>query len=170
MIYSVNKKNILYFPYQRIKKIKHMILDNTLKTKIKVILSSNPADKTNVSERTKEAKQLLKQLEKDLKMESLSFEHPVFKEGIKDNEKFDIFDIANMTVYEIKLSGKNIGHEFYKDVFKVLAYNKNETKKIKKFVFVSEEAPLNLFKGKHLISDIKSLTKEFGLEIDFLDF
>jgi hypothetical protein len=141
-------------------------LDNQIMVKIKDILSKNFIDKANVSDRTKEAQQLLKQLEKDLSINTLSFEEPV--KGA-DNEKFDIFDAEAQTVYEIKLSGKNIGHEYYKDLFKVLVHNKSATLKIKRFVFVTEKNALIKFRSKKLLSQIELLLKpEF--ELDFIEF
>lgn len=36
------------------------------------------------------------------------------------NEKIDVIDFSTATAYEMKVSGKNPQHEFYKDIFKVL--------------------------------------------------
>jgi hypothetical protein len=55
-----------------------------------------------------------------------------------NNEKIDIVDFKNQTAYELKVSGKNPHHEFYKDLVKVLTYNLNKEKKLKKFIFITE--------------------------------
>lgn len=64
------------------------------------------------------------------------------------NEKIDVIDFSTSTAYEIKVSGKNAGHEFYKDIFKVLVYNQNHDKKLEQLVFITEkEGVTRLSKG-----------------------
>ena len=41
------------------------------------------------------------------------------------NERFDLVDVLDRTVYELKVSGNNPHHEFYKDIFKVVIHNRN---------------------------------------------
>ncbi len=68
------------------------------------------------------------------------------KEGL--NEKIDVIDFSTYTAYEMKVSGKNAGHELYKDIFKVLVYNQNHDKKLERFVFITEkEGVARLSKG-----------------------
>ena len=55
-------------------------------------------------------------------------------------EKIDLVDFQEKTAYELKVSGKNSGHEFYKDLFKVLVYNQNRTIKLEKLVFITESS------------------------------
>ncbi len=55
------------------------------------------------------------------------------------NEKIDIIDFSTATAYEMKASGKNADHEFYKDVFKVLIYNQHHDKKLERLVFITEK-------------------------------
>jgi len=55
------------------------------------------------------------------KMEGIHREYVVA--GI--NERFDLVDTVERTVYELKTSSKNPHHEFYKDVFKVWVHNRN---------------------------------------------
>lgn len=53
-------------------------------------------------------------------------------------ERIDVVDFSNATAYEMKVSGKNAPHEFYRDVFKIWAYNRTQRPKLKRFVFISE--------------------------------
>jgi len=55
------------------------------------------------------------------------------------NEKIDVVNFSNATAYEMKTSGKNAGHEFYKDIFKVLIYNQHHDKKLERLVFITEK-------------------------------
>lgn len=53
-------------------------------------------------------------------------------------EKIDVVDFSTDTAYEMKASGKNAGHEFYKDIFKVIVYNRNHDRKLRRLVFLTE--------------------------------
>lgn len=55
------------------------------------------------------------------KMEGICHEYPV--SGIK--ERFDLVDLQERTVYELKTSANNPHHEFYKDIFKVWVHNRS---------------------------------------------
>jgi len=58
------------------------------------------------------------------------------------NERIDLVDVEGNVAYELKVSGKNPDHEFYKDIFKVMVYNRrrqSQDPKIKKLVFITEE-------------------------------
>lgn len=64
------------------------------------------------------------------------------------NEKIDVIDFSTATAFEMKVSGKNAGHEFYKDIFKVLIYNQHHNKKLEQLVFITEkEGVAGLSKG-----------------------
>lgn len=54
-------------------------------------------------------------------------------------EKIDIIDFSTATAYEMKVSGKNPHHEFYKDIFKVIVYNQHHDKKLERLVFLTEK-------------------------------
>ena len=43
-------------------------------------------------------------------------------------ERIDLIDHMTATAYEMKVSGKNPTHEFFKDVFKILEHNRDEEK------------------------------------------
>ncbi len=55
-------------------------------------------------------------------------------------EKIDIIDTSENVAYELKVSGNNTHHEFYKELVKVLTYNGYNSNKnrLKKLVIISE--------------------------------
>ena len=78
---------------------------------------------------------------------------------IADNlkERIDVIDLSECTAYELKVSGKNPHHEFYKDIFKVIVYNQNHSNKINQFVFLTEKEgadKLNKGMGKEVMQSI----------------
>jgi len=58
------------------------------------------------------------------------------REGL--NEKIDLVDHSANMAYEMKVSGKNPHHEFYRDIFKVIVYNQHHAKKLRGLVFITE--------------------------------
>lgn len=48
-------------------------------------------------------------------------------------------DTAERIAYEFKVSGKNATGEFYKDVVKVLVWNRRRRNAIRKLIFITEE-------------------------------
>jgi hypothetical protein len=54
------------------------------------------------------------------------------------DQKIDIVDLESSCAYEFRVSGKGAHSEFYKDIVKVLLWNQRRTKKLKKFVFITE--------------------------------
>ena len=83
-----------------------------------------------------------------------------------NNEKFDLVDFSNLTAYELKVSGKNPHHEFYKDLLKVLTYNCNHSDKIIRLVFISEEDGIKKLEKRidprlqKLFADVHNITFE----------
>jgi len=73
------------------------------------------------------------------------------------NEKIDLVDFKEKTAYELKYSGKNISHEFYKDLLKIMIYNKSidPDNIIQKFIFISEEVKILAFEKKPFLIEIK---------------
>jgi hypothetical protein len=55
-------------------------------------------------------------------------------------ERIDLIDYRTATAYEMKVSGKNPTHEFFKDVFKVLEHNLSGGGRIKRLVFLTDGA------------------------------
>lgn len=71
------------------------------------------------------------------KMEGIRHEYPVAGAG----QRFDLVDTVERTVYELKSSANNPGHEFFKDIFKVWVHNRNAPNDVfKKFIFLLPEA------------------------------
>ena len=83
------------------------------------------------------------------------------------NEKIDIVDFSTDTAYEMKASGKNADHEFYKDIFKVIVYNRNHDSKLKRLVFITERngiSRLNRGLGKAVVESAMEYNIEIQLE------
>ena len=76
----------------------------------------------------------------------------------ENNEKIDVIDLSTKTAYEVKVSGKNTHHEFYKDMAKVLTYNEYTEVKISKLIFLSESEGISSLE-KRLDSRFVSLMK-----------
>jgi len=55
------------------------------------------------------------------------------------DQKIDAMDTTEHIAYEFKVSGKNATGEFYKDVVKVLVWNRRRRNAIRKLVFITEE-------------------------------
>jgi len=65
------------------------------------------------------------------------------------NEKIDLVDLEEKTAYELKVSGKNCHHEFYKDLIKVITYNLYHSgNKLEKLIFISEEFGIEKLDGR----------------------
>jgi hypothetical protein len=81
------------------------------------------------------------------------------------NERIDVVDLSTATAYEMKVSGKNPHHEFYKDIFKVIVYNQHHDEKLGRVVFITEKDGadrLNKGLGKAVQAVIES-----GAQYDF---
>lgn len=109
---------------------------------------------TDESTGDKQATAVTKAWQKSVASKNIKCEVRV-KENL--NEKIDIIDFSTATAYEMKVSGKNAGHEFYKDIFKVLIYNQRHDKKLQRLVFITEKkgvAGLNKGLGKAVLESI----------------
>ena len=71
----------------------------------------------------------------------------------------DLVDIEGEVAYELKVSGNNVHHEFYKDVFKILFANSKQ-QRFKKFIFITSKVLPTL------ADFTKSVSKEFDLEVE----
>lgn len=82
------------------------------------------------------------------------------------NEKIDVIDFSTATAYELKASGKNAGHEFYKDIFKILVYNQHHDRKLERLVFITEKkgiARLSKGLGKAVLESVASYNIDITL-------
>ena len=80
------------------------------------------------------------------------------------NEKIDVVDLSTNTAYEMKASGKNAGHEFFKDIFKVIVYNRNHDRKLKRLVFLTERNGISRL-DKGLGRAVIESAMEYNIEI-----
>lgn len=79
-------------------------------------------------------------------------------------ERIDVVDRLEGVAYELKVSGKNPHHEFYRDVFKVVAYNELGGGNIQLFVFLTEaSAAKRLSAG--LAAFVTSCGNRLGFEV-----
>jgi len=64
------------------------------------------------------------------------------------------------------VSGKNADHEFYKDIFKVLAYNRGHLgEELRRLVFITEDDGADSLK-RGLAKAVADLIIEFGLDVE----
>jgi len=104
---------------------------------LKEIHAKHRLSEGDVSAHTKSAQIITKEWQASVCNESILSEVPVSPENA---EKIDLVDITNHVAFELKVSGNNTHHEFYKDLIKVLTYNEyqNNNNKLIKLVFISE--------------------------------
>jgi len=95
-------------------------------------------EKATVSQHTKSAQLVTKEWQKKVCHGPIEAEVRVSE---NNNEKIDVVDHETLTAYELKVSGKNPHHEFYKDIMKVLTFNEYQTpeNRLMKFVFITEK-------------------------------
>jgi hypothetical protein len=55
------------------------------------------------------------------------------------DQRIDVVDQECGCAYEFKVSGKNASAEFYKDIVKVIIWNRKHKKKLGSLVFITEE-------------------------------
>ena len=83
-------------------------------------------------------------------------------------ERIDVVSRNTMTAYELKVSGKNLKHEVYKDIMKVIIYNLNYTKDpIKFFVFISEARAIDSLKRNFSKKLLESIFHNYSFHITF---
>ncbi|QQS34734.1 MAG: hypothetical protein IPM56_10720 [Ignavibacteriales bacterium] len=91
-----------------------------------------------ISEHTRNAQKITKEWRTacyNLDPSRILFEESVHPEF---NERIDIIDREEMTAYELKVSGNNASNEFYKDIVKIIVWNKlKPSNKIKKLIFIT---------------------------------
>jgi hypothetical protein len=123
----------------------------------------------NVSDFTKSAQKITKDWQNFFKNElGIEVEVPIVKNS---KSKIDLIDCRSKPIiaYELKVSGNNPHHEFYKDVFKVMAFNKycEESMRIDKLIFVTESNGEKRLKSSDLGKEIlKSGNFDFSIEIE----
>ncbi len=119
----------------------------------------------SVSTHTKSAQKITKEWQRAIKSDEINVEVKVSPEN---NEKIDVIDIRTSTAYELKVSGKNTHHEFYKDLAKVITYNEYQDNKLKKLVFISEASGIESLKSRLDSRFIALIRRLHGLELNFI--
>jgi len=86
----------------------------------------------------------------------------------KANEMIDLIDSGERIAYELKMSGKNPHHEYYKDLCKVINYNiLNPDSPVKTFVFINEKSGVNEMIVRLSPEFIKEVSIKHLIEIKF---
>lgn len=118
----------------------------------------------DVSAHTKSAQRITKEWQAAVGSDQVGTEVPV---SPKNSEKIDVVCFLNRTAYELKVSGKNTHHEFFKDIFKVITYNEYNSAKLHRLVFVSEQQGIRAIERRldpRLVSRITD-AHELALEL-----
>lgn len=121
----------------------------------------------DVSAHTKSAQTITKEWQAAVCNESVVSEVRVSK---ANNERIDVVDLDTKTAYELKVSGKNTHHEFYKDLVKVLTYNEYQApaQRLTKLVFISEEAGIRSLQARLDVLFLKMLKSKHSLHIELV--
>jgi len=109
----------------------------------------------------RQATKVTKAWQQDVASNDIQCEVPI-KEGLK--EKIDLIDHSVNMAYEMKVSGKNPHHEFYRDIFKVIIYNQHHAKKLKGLVFITEQDGADKL-NKGLGKSVQKLLAQHKLDI-----
>ena len=101
----------------------------------------------NVSMSTRESQAICKKWQRYLQdIDTARFDVEV-RVSNSFRERIDVLDRATATAYELKVSGKNPTHEFFKDVFKVMEYNYSGGGGIQHLVFMTDAAGVRRLRG-----------------------
>lgn len=121
----------------------------------------------DVSSHTKSAQRITSEWQEAVCKDAVEAEVKVSPEN---NERIDVVDHCVNVAYELKVSGKNTHHEFYKDLIKVLTYNEyQETEnRISKLVFISEPVGIKSLSARLDSKFIKMLSANHELSIELV--
>jgi hypothetical protein len=81
------------------------------------------------------------------------------------DQRLDVLDLETNTAYEFKVSGKNATGEFYKDVVKVIVWNRKRKKPISRLVFITEEVWGRRYLETPMPREYMEHLKEHALEV-----
>lgn len=121
----------------------------------------------DVSSHTKSAQKITSEWQNLMSSESIGAEVRVSPEN---NERIDIVDYVRKEAYELKVSGNNTHHEFYKDLVKVLTYNEYQpqSKRLVRLNFISEEIGIKSLSNRLDAKFLKLLMTTHNLSIDLI--
>ena len=122
---------------------------------------------SDVSGHTKSAQRITKEWQRLIEGDPIRVEVVV---SCSNHETIDVVDDSTSTAYELKVSGNNPHHEFYKDIAKVLTYNEyNPKRRITKLVFISERSGIDSL-NKRLNPKYRQLLRRVhNLNIELVD-
>lgn len=116
-----------------------MEIEDPVVAAAQIAFSVRLKDSSDVSENTKNARAIAKAWRGAVhKLDPDRFQIEAMVTPELD-QKIDIVDSETACAYEFKVSGKNAWAEFYKDVVKVLMWNRHRKKKLSCLVFITEE-------------------------------
>jgi len=82
------------------------------------------------------------------------------------NEKIDLVDTKERVAYELKASEKNPHMEFYRDIFKVLVFNRRNPKnQLRKLIFITPEKGAAKL-DKAFAKDVTAIAFKAGVEVE----
>lgn len=120
----------------------------------------------NVSEQTKKSQATCKQwqvLVLDEFGQRFTKEKPIGGNGT--GQKIDLVDEKDRVAYELKASKNNVHMEIYRDVFKVLVFNRrNPANRIRTLVFIAPKVGIDNL-GKEFPKDVQAIVKGLKLEL-----
>ena len=120
----------------------------------------------NVSEQTKKSQSACKRWQELVTKEfgaRFSPEKPIGENGT--GQKIDLLDETDRVAYELKASKNNVHMEIYRDVFKVLVFNRrNPDKKINTLVFIAPKEGMAKL-GAIFPADVQVISKSMNLDL-----
>ena len=120
-------------------------------------------DSVDVSAQTKKAQRVTKEWQASLA--SLGYRTEVKISDI-GNEKIDVLSASGNIAYELKVSGKNIDHELFKDIYKIMTYNLHHQRDtITDLVFISEHKAINRMESRLDKKYLKLLKESHRLNV-----
>jgi hypothetical protein len=90
---------------------------------------------------------------------------------VAGSSPIDLLDAENGIAYELKYSHKNVKHEFYKDLFKILIYNDDPANnlKINRFVFLCHHKGISSLMRSSLSQATVLYMKNRGIDVSFIE-
>lgn len=90
---------------------------------------------------------------------------------VSGSSPIDLLDIEGGIAYELKYSHKNVKHEFYKDLFKVLIYNDEAENRLKitRFVFLCHHKGIATLERSALCVSTMQYMRNRGIEVSFIE-
>lgn len=144
-------------------------MENKIINQLKTIHKKYRLSNATTSEHTKSAQKITKKWQKLMQTKVKGTIKSEVSINKKSYEKIDIVDFKNCIAYELKVSGKNVQHEIYKDIFKIIRFNDYlKNKKITKLIFISEEKGIKKLENRIDVRFLKMLKRKHKLELELV--